>query len=72
MSVKPPKTGDELIDMYYLDMRSRLLEVAAAFDRIEAAGGTTDPRLAKLQQLAKIAVDDQSQREKRFLEYLSK
>lgn len=71
MSVKSPKTGDELLDMYYLDMRSRLLEVAAAFDRIEAAGGTTDPRRAKLQHLAKIAVDDQPQREKRFLEYLS-
>lgn len=72
MSVQSPKTADELLDMYYLNMRSQLLEVAAAFDRIEAAGGTNDPRLAKLRHLAKIAVDNQPQREKRFLEYLSK
>lgn len=34
-----PKTSKELLDMYFLDMRSALLETAAALDRIERAEG---------------------------------
>ena len=71
MSLKPPKSGDELLAMYYLDMRSHLLEVAAAFDRIEAAGGTADPRLESLRHVAKLAVDEKPRRAERFLEFLS-
>ncbi|MFO7820956.1 MAG: hypothetical protein R6V56_02695 [Lentisphaeria bacterium] len=71
MRLEPPKTGDELLEMYYLNMRSGLLEVAAAFDRIEAAGGTHDPRLEKLRRIAKLAVDEKPNRAKRFLESLS-
>lgn len=34
-----PLTAKELMDMYYLDMRSAILETAAMFDRIERASG---------------------------------
>ena len=34
-----PKTSKELLDMYFLDIRSALLETAAALDRIERAEG---------------------------------
>lgn len=71
MELTPPKSADELLDMYYLDMRSHLLELAAAFDRIEEAGGTDDPRLARLRKTAGIAVDTQGDRARRFLEQLS-
>lgn len=37
-----PKTATELLDMYYLDMRSALLELAAGLDRVEAAQGGVD------------------------------
>jgi len=67
------KSGPELVDLYYHDVRSHLLEAAAAFDRFERAGvnPATDPRLQKLRQIAAIACDDQPDRAKRFLEALS-
>lgn len=71
MRLKSPKTADELLDMYYHDLRSHLLEVAAGFDRIERAGHTADPRLARLRAIAKIAVDDSPDRAARLLTTLS-
>lgn len=71
MGLKPPKSASELLDLYYHDMRSHLLEVAAAFDRIERAGGAMEPRLQVLRKVAAIAVDDQPDRAVRFLEALS-
>ncbi len=72
MKLKPPKTAEQLLDMYYHDMRSHLLEVAAAFDRIEVAGGACDERLQRLREVAKIAVDDSPARSERFLDALSR
>jgi hypothetical protein len=71
MPLAPPKTPEQLLDLYYHDMRSHLLEVAAAFDRIERGGACTDERLARLRQIALIAVDDQPNRAQRLLEELS-
>jgi hypothetical protein len=71
MKLKPPKDARQLLDMYYLDMRSHLLEVAAAFDRLEAAGGCDDERLAKLRQAGEIAIGMETDRARRFLELLS-
>ncbi|MBT3290001.1 MAG: hypothetical protein HN380_21845 [Victivallales bacterium] len=71
MPLDPAKTPEQLLDLYYHDMRSHLLEVAAAFDRIERAGSCPDPRLAHLRQIAAIAVDDQPDRAPRLLSELS-
>jgi len=68
---KTQKSAQEMLDMYYLDIRSHLLEAAAAFDRIEEAGGTDDPRLKKLRQAGDIAVSREPERVKRFLELMS-
>ena len=71
-AVKPPKSGDEILEMYYLDIRSHLLEVAAALDRIERAGGSTqNPRLTRLLQAAEIAVGPGPDRAIRLHEFLS-
>ena len=69
--ISSPKTGTELLEQYYLDMRCHLLEVASALDRIERAGGTADPRLARLLQAAEIALDAKPGRAARVLEFLS-
>ena len=39
-----PKTAEELLEIYFLDMRSALLETAAALDRIQRSenGGGYD------------------------------
>jgi len=68
-----PKTATALVDLYYHDVRSHLLEAAAAFDRFERAGASpaSDPRLQKLRQTATIVCDDKPDRAKRFLEALS-
>jgi len=71
MALTPPKSVRELLDLYGADLRSHLLEVAAAFDRIERAGGANDPRLEALRRVARIAVDDRPDRARRFLEGLS-
>lgn len=71
MAFVPPKTAKELLDLYAADMRSHLVELAAAFDRIDRAGGTADPRLARLRRVAAIAVDGQPDRTRRLLEELS-
>ena len=41
-------TAAAALDAFYLDARSRILDLAATLDRIDRGGGTTDPRLAKL------------------------
>ncbi len=71
MGLKSPKSPEALLDLYCDDMRGHLLEVAAAFDRIERAGGTADPRLETLRKVAQIAVSRESERAVRFLEALS-
>jgi len=35
--LNPPKSGQALMEMYYLEARSHLLETAAILDRIERA-----------------------------------
>ena len=69
--MNPPKSPEALLDLYYHDMRSHLLEVAAAFDRLDHAGGTDDARLEALRRVARIAVDHRPERARRFLEALS-
>ena len=66
-----PKTGTELLEQYYLDMRCHLLEFAAAMDRIQDAGGTADPRLERLRQAATMAAGPDRDRVRRFLEAMS-
>lgn len=41
-------TPDEVLNLYYLEIRCKLLEIAASYDRFQRAGGgdpTTDPDL---------------------------
>jgi hypothetical protein len=71
MSLDPPMSAEQLLDLYYEDMRSHLLEVAAAFDRIDRAGGCADPRLDALRRIGHIAVDGGADRARRLLEGLS-
>lgn len=70
-----PKSAPELVDQFYLHMRSALIETAAAFDRIQAADDAStawdDPRLEELRQAAAILAGDDPDRARRILELLS-
>lgn len=65
-----PKTAMELLDLYFLDARSQLLETAAIMDRIARASGGSeankDPRLDKLRQACGILSDGAPNRAERF------
>jgi hypothetical protein len=45
-----PLKASEVLDREFLEIRAKLLQVAAHFDRLERAAGTVadDPRLAKI------------------------
>ena len=66
-----PKTAGELLDMYYLTMRSALLETAASLDRIDRAAGAADvlddPRLRRLREGCDIIKEGKGGRAEEFL-----
>lgn len=73
--MKSPKPAPELLDQYYLHMRSALIETAASFDRIQSAEQAArvwkDPRLEELRAAAGILADEAPERARRILELLS-
>jgi hypothetical protein len=49
----------QLLDLYFLDARARLIDLAAFFDRLDRAGGEADFRLpALLQALDELRRED--------------
>jgi hypothetical protein len=66
-----PKLARELLDMYFLDLRSALLETAATLDRIERAEGAAeafkDPRVKKLMDACNILQNGKRNRAEQFL-----
>ena len=70
-SLNSPKSAEELLDMYFLDMRSALLETAAALDRIERADGgidiSSDPRLKSIKEACDIIKNGKDNRAEQFL-----
>ena len=53
-----PMTRAQVVNRYFLEMRCKVLEVAASLDRVDraepATRGTTDPRLEGLQQAMRV------------------
>ena len=70
-----PRTAAELLDLYFLDLRSHLLEVAAGLDRIEQARGGAqaldDPRVRDLLVSLDLLREGGGDRARRFLELFS-
>lgn len=66
-----PKTAGELLDMFFLDMRSALLETAAAMDRIERAKGglqaLSDSRIKRIKEACDLIKNGQNNRAEQFL-----
>ncbi len=73
--VGSPKRAEDLLEMYFLDMRCALLETAAALDRIERAEGGTqafrDPRILNLLESLSILRETGNNRAERFLRLFS-
>ncbi len=69
--LRSPKTAEELLDMYFLDARSQMLETAAILDRIEraedGAKAMDDHRLKKLRDVCDILKNGRGNRAEQFL-----
>ena len=70
-----PRTAEELLNIYFLDMRSALLETAAALDRIERAEKGSDifqdPRIRRLVEACDILKNGSRNRAEQFLNLFS-
>ncbi len=45
-----PLPAAAVLDGYFLEARSKLLDLAAILDRIDRGGGSTDPRLERIHE----------------------
>ena len=51
-------TRQQVLDLYFLDARHKLIEIAAFLDRVERAGGTDDFRIKAFRTaLANLSAD---------------
>jgi len=60
-----------LVDVGFVPVRAKLIEVAAFLDRVERHGVADDFRCAALRDAARLLVDGQPERARRILEALS-
>ena len=64
-------TRTELLDLYFMDARSKLIDLAAFFDRVDRGTGDADFRLGALRQALQALESGQPTRAKAVLLALS-
>lgn len=59
-----PLSAPEVLNREFLDIRSKILDLAAAFDRLERAAGSVadDPRTQRLREALAVVLDQQADR----------
>ena len=60
-----------LVDLQFIDARSRLIDLAAFLDRMDRHGQADDYRIVALKRAIKEIIKDESGRARRVLESLS-
>jgi hypothetical protein len=60
----PALTAPEVLNREFLEVRCKILDLAAAFDRLTRAEGSVegDPRLARLREALQVVLDETSDR----------
>jgi hypothetical protein len=70
-----PLAGPQALDAYYLEARSKLLDLAAILDRIgrgrESAEATADPRLEQIRRALEVLHDPSGGRAERVQQIFS-
>ena len=64
-------TREQVLDLYFMDARSKLIDLAAFIDRVERATGTEDFRMNAFREALKELSDGKVDRAKRVLLSLS-
>lgn len=60
-------TRQQILDLYFMDARFRLIEIAAFLDRLDRADGDADFRLTAFREAMKHLADNQPERAKNIL-----
>jgi hypothetical protein len=69
-----PLDAHKAVDLYFMEHRAKLLDIAAFLDRLERANGdaaSNDVRIRALQQAVPLLIDGKGQRVRRILELFS-
>ncbi|HWG85482.1 MAG TPA: hypothetical protein VNT60_08390 [Deinococcales bacterium] len=66
-----PLTSGQLVDEYFVEHRTKLLDVAAFLDRLDRAGGSPDFRVQSLRDAVRFLQEEQPGRVARMLEHFS-
>ncbi len=69
-----PASRSRLVELYFMEHRAKLLDVAAFLDRLDRARddlGREDFRVRGLREAAAILIDGRTERARRILEHLS-
>lgn len=64
-------TRAQAVDLYFMEHRARLLDVAAFLDRVDRAPGTDDFRMQAFRRALALLQDGEPERARRVLELLS-
>lgn len=73
-STSCPASRSRMIDLYFMEHRAKLLDIAAFLDRLDRAEDDTekeDFRIAAMRQAIKLLLDDKPGRAKRIQEHFS-
>lgn len=67
-----PLTREQAVDMYFMEHRAKLIDIAAFLDRVDRSGaGADDFRMAAFRDALAILSDDQPERARRVLDLFS-
>jgi hypothetical protein len=64
-------TRQQVLDLYFMDARCKLIEIAAFLDRVERAGGEADFRLAAFHEAMRELAGTEPERARKVLVSLS-
>ncbi|MFG0329029.1 MAG: hypothetical protein ACF8PN_03935 [Phycisphaerales bacterium] len=67
-----PAPRDRVVDLYFMEHRAKLIDIAAFLDRLDRSGeGDDDFRMSAFRQAIEILADDRPERARRVLELFS-
>ena len=68
-----PLPAAKALDAFFLDARSRILDLAATLDRVDRGDGSVanDPRLDKVRQALRVLLDEDDGRAERIQQIFS-
>lgn len=69
-----PMSSEQVLEREFLEIRAKILEVAASFDRLDRATGdvSSDPRVAQLVRALETVMEDEPHRAKRVQQIFSR